>query len=157
LRLQPSAAPARAPLPNLAIGVWALVAMGTFMRLLLLGSPLGELDADSAVTGLMALHMADGEFPALFWGSHYGGTIESLVGGAVFRVLPASTTVIMVVPMLFSAASAVLVWRVGRRVVGEQGPGWRLPSSGPGRSSSSGTRPGWGRTSRRSRSPSWGC
>ena len=90
------------------------------MRLLLLGSPLGELDADSAVTGLMALHMADGEFPALFWGSPYGGTIESLAGAALFQVLPPSTTVITVVPMLFSAASAVLVWRIGRRLVGER-------------------------------------
>ncbi len=50
-----------------ALGV--IVVAGVALRLVVLSSPLGELDADEAVTGLMARHIAFlGERPLFYWG-----------------------------------------------------------------------------------------
>lgn len=79
----------------------------------------GALDADEAVWGLMAQHVLHGEVPTFFWGQAYGGSQETLVAAAPFWVFGPSKIALEIVPMLFWAVACVLLWRVGRRTLGE--------------------------------------
>ena len=56
--------------------VVALAVTGIVLRVWLLRSDLGALDADEAVWGTMARHVLDGEIGAFFWGQGYGGTTK---------------------------------------------------------------------------------
>lgn len=78
----------------------------------------GVLESDEAVVGLMARGIVDGRIPTFFWGQNYGGTAEAFAVAAVASVFGWSTLAIRVVALLLSAAAAILVWRVGRRMVG---------------------------------------
>lgn len=98
----------------------ALIVFGVALRAWLLVVPLGTLDSDSAVPGLMALHLKEGEFSTFYWGQAYGGSIESLLAALAFVVVPASPVVLKLVPMLLSGLAAFLTWRIGRRLVGER-------------------------------------
>ena len=79
----------------------------------------GALDADEAVWGLMARHVLHGEVPTFFWGQAYGGTQETLVTAALFWVFGPSTAALQTVPILFWAAACLMLWRIGRRTLGE--------------------------------------
>ena len=61
----------------------ALLLVGLALRIYLLSGPFGEIDADEAVVGLMALEMPR-EIPAFYWEQQYLGTIEPLVAAAFF-------------------------------------------------------------------------
>ena len=103
---------------------WAAVAgtglvAGIALRVWVLASPVGGLDGDEAVWGLMARHVLDGELSVFFWAQSYGGTQESLLTALVFVVSGSGTLALRAVPMLLFALAAVLVWRIGRRTVGE--------------------------------------
>jgi Dolichyl-phosphate-mannose-protein mannosyltransferase len=95
------------------------IAAGIALRVWMLASPVGGLDGDEAVWGLMALHVLDGEVSVFFWGQNYGGTQESLVTALLFAVTGSGTLALRTVPILLFALAAVLVWRIGRRTVGE--------------------------------------
>jgi hypothetical protein len=99
--------------------VAAAVAVGIALRVWVLASPLGGLDADEAVWGLMARHALDGELDAFFWGQSYGGTQEALATALVFAATGSGTLALRAVPIALFALAALLVWRVGRRTVGE--------------------------------------
>ncbi|MDX6397074.1 MAG: hypothetical protein QOJ43_482 [Gaiellaceae bacterium] len=96
----------------------AIVA-GVALRAWVLSSPLGTLDADEAVWGLMARHALDGELSTFYWGQSYGGTQEVLLTAAVFALVGSGTLALKLVPLALFAVAAVLVWRVGIRTVGE--------------------------------------
>jgi 4-amino-4-deoxy-L-arabinose transferase-like glycosyltransferase len=100
------------------------IAAGIALRVWVLRSELGALDADEAVWGLMARHALDGEFTVFFWLQAYGGSQNALLIALAFAVAGASTLAVKLVNVLLYAAAAVLVWRVGRRLVGE--PAGRL-------------------------------
>ena len=106
----------RLPL-NVAIGL--AVATGVALRVWILATPLGTLDADEAVWGLMARHVLDGELSTFYWGQPYGGTQEVFLTAAVFAVAGSSTLAVKLVPAALFAVAALLVWRVGRRTIGE--------------------------------------
>jgi len=89
------------------------------LRVWTLSSPIGGLDADEAVWGLMTRRALDGELTAFFWGQAYGGTHEVLLRAPVFAVADSSVATVRVVPIALFAAASVLVWRVGRRTIGE--------------------------------------
>ncbi len=95
---------------------------GVGMRAWILSSPsLGFLDSDEAVWGLMARHLLHGEWHAFFWGQTYGGTQEVLVTAPLFALFGAGALALQLVPTILYAAASVLVWRVGRRTIGEPG------------------------------------
>ncbi len=51
------------------IGLAVALVMGLVWRLAIVASPLGEIDGDEAVVGLMARHIAFlGERPVFYWG-----------------------------------------------------------------------------------------
>ncbi len=95
------------------------VVAGLVMRVAVWRSALGQYESDEAVWGLMAMHAFDERLSAFFWGQGYGGVLEVLLTGALFQLTGPSWLVLRLVPMLLTAAAAVLVWRVGRRTIGE--------------------------------------
>lgn len=97
------------------------VIVGIAFRVWMLSSPVGLLDSDEAVVGLMARHILEGEFPIFFWGQAYGGPQEALLAAGLFSVFGPSVVTLKLVPAVLSAVAAVLTWRVGRRTVGDDG------------------------------------
>ena len=84
--------------------------------------PTGALDSDEAVVGLMARHIVHShQFTTFYWGQNYGGSITAIVMALIFSVFGASTATLKAVPIGMSAIAAVLVWRLGRRTIGEPG------------------------------------
>ena len=66
-------------------------------------SDLVPFDSDEAVLGLMARHLAQGDFPRFAYGQTYGGGFEALLAGALERILPSGIYV-------FRLAAAVLAF-----------------------------------------------
>ena len=111
---------------------WSIVAAATIvagvaLRVWILASPLSTLESDEAVVGLMALRALDGDVPVFYWGGLYGGSQEALVTAAAFAVTGPQTLVLKLVSLAMFALAAVLLWRVGRRTVGE--PAARIGAS----------------------------
>jgi len=103
----------------LVLLVVAAAVAGLVMRAAVQTSSLGVLDGDEAVWGLMVRHALHGEFSAFLWGQGYGGTQEVLLTTPIFAVFGTSVLGMRIVPMALTAVAAVLVWRIGRRTVGE--------------------------------------
>ena len=95
------------------------IAAGIALRVWVFSSELRLLDSDEAVVGLMARHMLDGEFSVFFWGQFYTGSLNALVTALAFGLLGSSTLVLKLVALGVYAVTAVLVWRVGKRTVGD--------------------------------------
>jgi hypothetical protein len=120
---------ARAPRIALAdrlsrVSVWtglvaAAVAAGLLLRVWVLASELGVLEADEAIVGLMARRALDGDFAVLYWLSLYGGTQEAYLTAVVFAVTGSSVLVLKLVPLALFCVVGVLLWRLGVRTVGE--------------------------------------
>ncbi len=96
-----------------------LAAAGVLLRMWILRSDLGAIDADEAVWGTMARHVLDGELTAFFWGQSYGGTQETLLTAGVFALAESSDVTLRLIPLMLFAAAALLTWRIGIRTVGE--------------------------------------
>jgi hypothetical protein len=97
----------------------AFIVFGLAARIWMLRNRIGGLDADEAVVGLMARHILDGEFPMFYWGQIHGGPHEPLLTAGLFQLFGSSTLVLKIAALLLSAAACILVWRVGKRTVGE--------------------------------------
>ena len=103
----------------------ALAAFGLAARIWILAHPLGVLDSDKAVIGLMARRILDAHrLPTFFWGQNYGGPHEAVAAAAVFAVVGASVVALKVVPMALSALAALLTWRIGRVLLSERAGRW---------------------------------
>ncbi len=96
-----------AALAGIALRVWAYRSVA--------GTP----NADEAVVGLMARHALHGELTTFYWGQAYGGTQEVLLTVPVFLAVGSSWLALRAVPILLGAVASLLVWRVGRRTIGE--------------------------------------
>lgn len=97
----------------------AFILFGLVVRVWLLANPMGGLDSDEAIVGLMARHILDGELPMFYWGQTHGGPHEPLLTAAFFRLFGPSTLILKLVTTLLAATACVLIWRVGKRTVGE--------------------------------------
>lgn len=95
------------------------VVVAVALRAWILSSPVGRADGDEAVVGLMARAFLDGDLSVFFWGQSYGGVIEPALASLVFAVAGTSTVALKIVPVLLSFVAALLVWRIGKRTVGE--------------------------------------
>src|SRR5437762_8913228 len=70
--------------------IWVALAVvaALILRLLVLASPLGDLDADEAVVGLMGRHIAyAGELPVFYYGQPYLGSLEAFSAAGVFLLI----------------------------------------------------------------------
>lgn len=94
---------------------------GVGLRVWLLVLPTGAFDSDEAVPGLIARHaLYQREFSAFYWGQAYGGTLEPLLSVPAFALFGPTIAGIKAVPLALSAVAAMLVWRLGRRTVGDR-------------------------------------
>src|SRR4051812_39337598 len=78
----------------------AALAVALGVRLAVLVSPLGELDADEAVVGLMARHIAfNGELPIFYYGQAYLGSLEAFSAAPLFLAFDSSGALLKMVPL----------------------------------------------------------
>jgi 4-amino-4-deoxy-L-arabinose transferase-like glycosyltransferase len=98
----------------------ALVAIaGIALRVWVYRSALGVPNSDEAVVGLMTDHATRGDISVFFWGSPYGGPQEVLLTVPLFWIFGSSYLAMRLVSMALHALACVLIWRVGRRTIGE--------------------------------------
>ena len=97
----------------------AVIAAGIVLRLFILFGPFGWTDSDEVIAGLIARHIGSDGSPAFFWGQKYGGTIEALPIALSFKIFGTSVAAMRVPTLLLGVVNVVLVWRCGRRVMGE--------------------------------------
>jgi hypothetical protein len=97
----------------------ATVFVGLALRLAVIGSPLGEIDGDEAVVGLMARHIAFlGERPVFYWGQPYLGSLEAFSVAPLFRVFDSNTLLLKLVPTAYSLGFLVLSALLARDLFG---------------------------------------
>jgi hypothetical protein len=102
-----------------AVGLAGVLAVGLALRLAIIASPLGEIDGDEAIVGLMARHIAFlGERPVFYWGQPYLGSLEAFSAAPLFRVFDSSTPLLKLVPTAYSLGFLVLSAVVARRMFG---------------------------------------
>jgi len=105
--------------PEAMIAIGFVAAAGVAERVFAYRSSIGVPDSDEGVVGLMARHVLHGQFSTFYWGSSYGGTIESVLTAPIFFVFGTSWLALRIVPILLSGLAALVVWRAGRRLYGE--------------------------------------
>ena len=68
----------------LAVLAGAAIVYGIVLRVVVYRDPIGAMQGDEALWGLMARHVLHGEVSAFFWGQSYGGTKEVFPVAALF-------------------------------------------------------------------------
>ncbi len=102
--------------------VWAALVVvavigGLALRARVLASPLGRLDSDEAVVGLMGDWIGHFHKPPLFyWGQYYGGTIEPMLVAISMRVWR-STLSVKAVPLGLSVCVGIVTARAAKRLM----------------------------------------
>ena len=95
-----------------------MVAFAIALRVWLAFGPLGGLDSDEAITGLMALRLLhDGQLSAFYWGQQYGGSFDAAVASVPIGVFGASTASLKAPLFVVGALISVLTWRIARRIM----------------------------------------
>jgi dolichyl-phosphate-mannose-protein mannosyltransferase len=107
----------RRPLVVLA-AAGALVGVGLRVWAALL--PQGAIDADEAVVGLLTRGILHGTLPVFFPGQGYGGTQEAFLAAPIVAATGLHIWSLRIVVVLLWAVAAVLVWRIGLRVLDER-------------------------------------
>jgi 4-amino-4-deoxy-L-arabinose transferase-like glycosyltransferase len=79
--------------------------------------PQGALDADEAVVGLLSRSILHGSLPAFFPGQGYGGTQEEWLSAPLVGAFGMQTWTIRLPVIVLWAIAAVLVWRIGLRLL----------------------------------------
>jgi hypothetical protein len=98
----------------------ALVFLGLALRLAILASPLGELDGDEAVVGLMARHIAFlGDRPVFYYNQPYVGSLEAFTAAPLFRLFDSHTLLLKLVPTVYSAGFLLLTTLLARGLFGD--------------------------------------
>lgn len=96
-----------------------LILIGLGLRLAIIASPLGEIDGDEAVVGLMARHIAFlGERPVFYWGQPYLGSLEAFCVAPLFSVFGSSTWLLKLVPTAYSLGFLALSAMLARHLFG---------------------------------------
>ncbi len=103
--------------------ILALMIMGAALRLDLLIASNWVIDADEAIVGLMAQHIAQGQaknIPVFYYGQNYMGSLEPLMVSLLFWItgLYSSPVLLKLVPLLWSIALIPIGFALGRRVAG---------------------------------------
>jgi hypothetical protein len=102
------------------LAVPALLAAGLGLRLWYVWAlKWNAPNADEAVAGLMAMHIAEGkELPVFFYGQHYFGALEPYLNALLFRLAGLAPNLIYAFPVLFSLALVWLGYRIALSTYG---------------------------------------
>jgi hypothetical protein len=96
------------------------VAAGVVLRVVVYRSAVGNTNSDEALLGLMVIHALHGHLAVFQWAQPYGGTQEVLLTVPIFWLAGPSLLGLRAVPLILDAVASILVWRVGRRTIGER-------------------------------------
>ena len=97
--------------------VLAVVLAGIALRVWILRSPQGALNADESYTGLQAMEILRGDVPVVFEGQAYTAVPESFLFAPFVWLFGAHIVALKLLPSLLWAITAVLVYRVLRPMV----------------------------------------
>ena len=104
---------------NHALGFFWLVLIllaGVAVRFFFLHATGSVIDADEAIVGLMAKHIAEGgPIPIFYYGQHYMGSPEAIMAAGFFRLFGPSSFLLKLVPTLFSVWLILLIYLLARR------------------------------------------
>jgi hypothetical protein len=103
----------------LAVLAGAAIVYGIVVRVVAYRDPIGAMQGDEALWGLMARHVLHGEVSAFFWGQSYGGTQEVFPVAALFWVFGTHLFLMRLVPIACSVVAGIVLWRIARRELGE--------------------------------------
>jgi len=97
----------------------AVVALtGLMIRLWIHTAPVGRVNSNEAIAGLMARHFARGEWTTFYWGQSYAGSLEMVVTGAIMKVAGSDVFGFYAVPFMESLLVAALTFLIARNHVG---------------------------------------
>jgi Dolichyl-phosphate-mannose-protein mannosyltransferase len=108
-----------------AVSIWAAAlavtgVAGVALHVWTYRAEMGTPDSDEAIVGLMVRHLVhQGELTAFYWGQAYGGSQEALLTAPLFLIAGSSWLALRLVPIALHVVACMLVWRVGRRTIGE--------------------------------------
>ena len=113
---------------RLTLTRWAVLygiaaAAGIVLRIWWFRSNLSIPNSDESVVGLMVLHAEHGDVSGFFWGSPYSGPQEVLASVPFFVLFGANYYALRVVPILLTAVTSLVIWRAGKRTIGEPAAG----------------------------------
>ncbi|WP_428964352.1 hypothetical protein [Micromonospora fluostatini] len=124
VRQTPTASTGRLPtpagrLPTVLTLVAALGGVGYRIGLVLADAP--PTNSDEATMGLAALHIAQGrEFPALFYGQAYMGTLEAWLAAPVLALTGPSVLGLRLPTLAMYVLLIALAWRLTWRLTGDR-------------------------------------
>ncbi len=94
----------------------SIILLGTALRLYLLFGSQVIIEADEALVGLQAFGILRGERPIFYPGQAYGGSLESYLVAAVFRLLGASPLTLKLIPLLFSILFIFMTYQLAKEI-----------------------------------------
>ncbi|MCF8118557.1 MAG: glycosyltransferase family 39 protein [Desulfarculaceae bacterium] len=100
---------------QVAMRLLLVLLVGALVRGIYLAWP--YLDSDIAVVGLMARHALQGEFTPLYWGNHYGGSLEPNIASAMFFLAGGTPRVLNATAPLISLSYLPLLYLLGRELI----------------------------------------
>jgi hypothetical protein len=101
----------------LIVGLFMAAGLALRLDFLLAGNFI--IDADEAIVGLMAKHIAEGKpIPVFYYGQHYMGSFEPLLVSLLFRIFGISNLCLKSVPLAFSLMLIPLMYALGRELLG---------------------------------------
>lgn len=104
-----------------AVGL-VLVAAASRLALLPLAE-FAEVNYEEATVGVMARHILQGDHVVFWWGEPYLGTSQTYLVALLFTVLPKTTRILRIAPLVFSLVAAFFAYRLARDLAG---PRWSL-------------------------------
>jgi hypothetical protein len=96
----------------------ALVLLATLFRVYLLATTYGYLDADQAITGIMAAHIQAGDRPVFFYGQPYQGSAESYAVAVTSTMFGLTPWTVRLPALLCSVAFVGAVYWLGTLLYG---------------------------------------
>jgi 4-amino-4-deoxy-L-arabinose transferase-like glycosyltransferase len=100
-----------------------VLAITLAVRLWVVTSALGRMDADEAVTGVMALRILRGDFPAYFGMQNYQGALEQYLQAPLMLIAPSSELGLRLVQVALAVVIGALSYSLARILTGSQWAG----------------------------------
>ena len=111
----------REALSRSALYLIMVMLIGAGLRLHLLSASQFVIDADEAIVGLMARHIAaGGPIPVFYYGQPYMGSLEALLAAFSFKLFGESNFALQLVPLLAGLALIPVVFLLGFLVHSER-------------------------------------
>jgi hypothetical protein len=74
------------------------------------------MDSDIAVVGLMGIEALNSDFSLMYWGQHYGGSLEALTAALLFKIFGVSSQALNAAPAFFSLIFLALLYFAGKEL-----------------------------------------